>query len=366
MKRHAAVLVLLAAAIWAIATNGRSDAFQPQPRARGAQPNNTGAAPSAPNRAAPERTATGGVQTTRKAVAQPAQQTDDSRPKSDAPPASVAGTVVVERSVIEPIDQVTLASDVPGIIAELPFREGDEVPAERLVARLRDEIPKAALQTARKLADTTIEEQYAAAAHEVAAATVDKAEMANEKVFGAVPVVEVLRLELDEHRAELQIDKARHDRGVAESRADEAEAQLNAYTLKAPFSGVVTRVHKKVGEAVRQGEQIIDLVNTSRVRVEGYIAVSDFWNVKRGNLVRVQIDLPGLRPDIADRVFEGRLVFVDRTVHPVAQRVRVLAELDNPDDLLKGGLKARMTIHPDEMYNADAAPESGDSEPAAR
>lgn len=252
------------------------------------------------------------------------------------------------------IDQRTLASDVPGILAEVPFREGDEVPARVMVARLRDDVPAAAYKTTQKLATSDIEERYAEAAFHVAEATVDAAEAANNLVSSAVPLIEVKRLELDAERANLQIDKAVHDREVADLRAGEAKAQLDTYTITAPFEGVITRVHKQVGEAIRQGDPIIELVSTKRVKVEGYVPVGDFWTIQRGNLVRVWIELPGVRHPIEDRVFEGRLIFVDRTVHPVTRMVRVWAEVDNPDDLLRGGLPAQMTIHPDKTYEAPA------------
>ena len=346
MQRRAAILaVVLAAATWMVISNGRSDAFQAQPRSRAAQPARSGAEP--------------------RATGQPVERRPLAEARSDAaadrtaePPAASAarpdGSIVVDRGQIMLIDQVTLASDVPGILAEIPFREGDEVPARVLVAKLRDDIPAAAFETARKLSTSDIEERYAAAAHRVASATVEAAEDANQQVSNAVPLIEVKRLELDEERAFLQIDKAVHDREVADLRAAEAKAQLDAYTITAPFEGVVTRVHKQVGEAIRQGDPIIELVSTKRVRVEGNIPVGDYWNVQRGNLVRVWIELPGVRHAIEDRVFEGRLVFVDRTAHPVTRTVRVWAEVDNPDDLLRGGLPAQMTIHPDKTYDAPA------------
>ena len=344
MKRRAAILaVVLAAATWMVFSNGRSDAFQAQPRTRAIQPGRAAVEPGAAGRPAERRPAA----SVRPPAAQPAEQPVASAARAD-------GSILVDRGQIMLIDQRTLASDVPGILAEVPFREGDEVPARVMVARLRDDVPAAAYKTTQKLATSDIEERYAEAAFHVAEATVDAAEAANNLVSSAVPLIEVKRLELDAERANLQIDKAVHDREVADLRAGEAKAQLDTYTITAPFEGVITRVHKQVGEAIRQGDPIIELVSTKRVKVEGYVPVGDFWTIQRGNLVRVWIELPGVRHPIEDRVFEGRLIFVDRTVHPVTRMVRVWAEVDNPDDLLRGGLPAQMTIHPDKTYEAPA------------
>ena len=47
---------------------------------------------------------------------------------------------------------------------------------------------------------------------------------------------------------------------------NEAQAQLDTFSIRAPFAGVVTRVHRGKGEAVRQGDQVLELVSTQRVR----------------------------------------------------------------------------------------------------
>ncbi|HUG93309.1 MAG TPA: efflux RND transporter periplasmic adaptor subunit [Planctomycetaceae bacterium] len=354
MQRRAAIAtIVLVAAGWTVWTVDRSDAFQP------------------PGRADRTRPAAG-------AQPQPSPARAEAAPRAADSPASAGAaerSVPVERSRIMLIDQRVLASEVPGIVAEVPFREGDEVAAGALVARLRDDVPKAALATAQKLAEADIEKRYAEAAFEVADKMVEAAQRSNERFARSVPLMELERLQLDSHRADLQIEKSDFDRELNELRAGEAEAQLNAYTITAPFDGVVTRVERKVGEAVRQGDPILELVSTRRVRVEGEVDVRHAWEIKRGNPVRVQIGrtavvedlpaqrngrafdsarVPGVQPrhleipaDIRDRVFEGRVVYVDPTVHPIVLTVRVWAEVENPDGILKSGLPAQMTINPD-------------------
>ena len=108
---------------------------------------------------------------------------------------------------------------------------------------------------------------------------------------------------------------------------------------------------KYPGEAVRQGDPIVALVSTKRVRVEGEIDVRGSWQVRRGNAVTVEIDLDDAPPEIKGRTFEGRLVYVDPTVDAISLTVRVWAEVDNPDGLLKAGLGATMTIFPDRMVD---------------
>ena len=147
-------------------------------------------------------------------------------------------------------------------------------------------------------------------------------------------------------RSELQIEKAQMDRELNYLARDEAMAQLKTYKVEAPFAGIVTRVHKRQGEAVRQGDPILELVNTDRVRVEGDVKISQIWNIRRGDLVKVQLEIPNFDLDVEKLTFEGRIVFVDVSVEPVSGTVRVWAEVENSGNLLRAGLSAKMTIYP--------------------
>ena len=62
-----------------------------------------------------------------------------------------------------------------------------------------------------------------------------------------------------------------------------------------------------------------------------------------GRPVTVRVDLP----DGPKAEFVGKLVFVSREVNPVnLEYIRVWAELDNDDLLLRPGVTAEMTIEP--------------------
>ncbi|MBW3540302.1 MAG: HlyD family efflux transporter periplasmic adaptor subunit [Planctomycetes bacterium] len=243
------------------------------------------------------------------------------------------------------IDQVVLAGDTPGVLAEVKFHEGDSVPARTNVARLHDDVARAALATAEEVAQDEIEIEYAKAAHEVASIKLEKARAANRDTPGAVPQLEIEELKLDAERSRLQIKKAGKDKEIAGLRRDEAAAALKGYAVNAPeFDGVVVRVYKHAGEAVRQGDPIMEIVSTRRLRAEGMVNVRDAWKIKPGHLVHLQLYVPEEGGTFADRTFEGRVTFVDKSVDPVNRKVRVWAEVDNADDALKGGLQAWMTI----------------------
>lgn len=245
---------------------------------------------------------------------------------------------------IKLLDDVVLSSDRGGVIGRLDVREGDAVRERDLVVLLKDEVARAALATAEREADSDIEIRYAEKAAEVARAEYDKALDANRRVEGTVPAVEVRRLKLAAEKSTLEIESARYRHDLNGLKRDETAVQVQTFRVEAPFDGIVTRVHRAKGESVRQGDPILELSNTRRVRVEGYIALRDTWGVSAGQEVRVRLDLPDVDLPVEKEIFPGRVVFVDVKAAPVTGGVRVWAEVENADNVLRAGLTARMQI----------------------
>lgn len=244
---------------------------------------------------------------------------------------------------IKPADQVTLSVNQSGVIGSIP-REGDTVEPEQLVIQLEDALARAALAVAEKEAGNDVKVRYAAKAADVSRLTWEDAVEINMNVKGAIPETEVRLKKLEYDRDVLQIEQTEHDQTIALLKRDEAEAQLKLFHVKSPVAGTVTRVLKNKGEAVRQGEPVLELVNTRRVRVEGYLDVADRRRVAPGCPVQVTPEAAEGAPAAAPAT--GTIVFVDVVVQPVTSKVRIWADVDNPDDLLLPGLTVNMSIAP--------------------
>jgi membrane fusion protein, multidrug efflux system len=263
------------------------------------------------------------------------------------PPAAPKGrtSLVIERCWIKLVDQVMLASDRPGVIGRLTATEGTAVARDEQVVRLLDDVTRARLARAEKEVGNDIEIRYARKAADVARIEFDKALLANQRVPGAIPDIEINRLRLARERSVLQIEQAEHTFELNRLARDEAAAELNTFQIAAPFDGIVTNVYKRTGEAVVQGEPILELTSTRRIRIEGYVNVADAWRVQAGDRVEARLDIPDVDLDVERETFGGRIVFVDVTVEKVSRKVRVWAEVENRDDILRAGLNATMVVH---------------------
>lgn len=253
------------------------------------------------------------------------------------------------------IRQVTLACDRPGVVKSVEFHEGDAVEAKQQVVLIADEVARANLASAEAKADNDVDVRFNEMARKVAEVEHQKNVEANEKAEAkskaegkqlVVPVspLEILKLRFAADKAGLGIEHAKNELKLNTLAAAQARAELATYSVMAPFDGVVTRVLKHPGEAVRQGDPIMELVNVDRVRIEGRVTLTDIRAIKLKHKVRVKLNDPDFDLPEAAQEFVGRVSFIDLTVDPVTRETRVWAEVENRDNILRAGLMAEMVI----------------------
>ena len=279
------------------------------------------------------------------AVAAGAAWTGHAAP-SAAEPSSNPKSVVVEKCLVVLIDKVDLSFERPGILGSIVVREGDEVKEGQLLATLKDDVAKATLAVAQAEAESDVEIRFAQKSGDLALVEHEKMQAANREKPKTVPDLEVKKAYLAYEKTVLEAEKATHSRKVHTLKRDEAQVQLDTYRILAPFEGFVTRVHLSKGGTVRQGDPVIELVSTKKVKVEGQVKVGDLATVRPGSKVSVKLDVAEAGSGAASRVFLGKIVFVDVKSIPVGHKIRVWAEVDNVDNALRSGLDATMTILP--------------------
>ena len=267
---------------------------------------------------------------------------DDSEPAEQV--TREPGAVTLPKCSVKLQYSVVLASDRPGLIAHVEPKEGDIVRKDQEIVFLKDEIAVAIFNITKQKAENDVNKRFAEKSAAVAEAEWKKMLESNRKVPGSIPSTEVERAKLNFEKGLLQGEQAEHEQSVAVLEKEKAAAELQTYKIEAPFDGEVRKVLKHKGEAVTQGTPILELISTRSVRVEGYLPIEDFYSVRKGDPVEVQLDIPDKDLEIEKEVFEGKVYFIDKTVSPVNYGARVWAEVLNPDEKLIEGLHAKMTI----------------------
>jgi macrolide-specific efflux system membrane fusion protein len=105
------------------------------------------------------------------------------------------------------------------------------------------------------------------------------------------------------------------------------------------LAGVVVQVRRRRGEWVQPGETVVRVLRIDRLRAEGFVRASDIEGDMTNAPVTLRVSLAGQPQE-----FQGVVAFVAPEIDPVNGQVRVWAEFDNPDLLLRPGLKGSMSI----------------------
>jgi len=253
--------------------------------------------------------------------------------------------ILIANCHLRSIDQAELASEYSGILVQI-VKPGVRVKAGSVVAQLDDALAKARLAVAAKEAASDVEIRFAKKTLEFAQLKYERAMNAESTLAGTISEVEIKELRLSVEKALLQLEQAQNQFELSQLRKQEVEATVRQKRIIVPFDGFVRAVHKEPGEVVNEGETILEVVNTDRLRIEGHLALDEIANVKVGDQVAVQI-AAGRHVDKA-RIVRGRVVFLDISVEPVSQKARILAEIPNSDGLLYEGMLASMVILQDQ------------------
>ena len=274
-----------------------------------------------------------------------------------------ARRVKLDKCHITLIDHVTLASDRTGILKAVKYKEGDLATKGSLVVLIADEVAQANLAAAEKKASNENELNFARIAKKAADSERDRMINANKIAVekgGKEPVaqLDIDKSQLAADKAGISITAAEHELGLNKLNAAVTAAELRTYSVLAEFDGVVTRIYKKKGEAVRQGDPVAEIINTDRVRVEGYVPLVDLRYAKQGAKVYVRLNVADLDLPEEKEVFEGRITFVDVVSEPIDRTTRIYAEVQNRDNILRAGLEATMEIEVETpSTTAKSAPE---------
>lgn len=294
--------------------------------------------------------------------------------------------VLVASGTVEATD-ARLGFEVPGRLAEVAVREGDEVEAGRLLARLDDASARARRdQAAAQLAAARAQladllagarEQEIAEARAAVAAAGDRLTDAHRDVErtrmlhqgGASPREALDKAELAASLAASQLTQAeerlrlleagpRRERveaqraavGAAAASLAAAETALSELDLAAPFAGVVTVRHREPGEVVAPGQPVVTLLDLGDRWVRIYLPEDRIGAVSLGAPAAIAVDT------YPDRSFEGAVrriaseaEFTPKTVQTPEERVRLVYAVEvqvtgDPERVLKPGMPADVEL----------------------
>ena len=134
----------------------------------------------------------------------------------------------------------------------------------------------------------------------------------------------------------------------AQAKADLAEAELNFTKVKAPFDGIVDRLHEQQGSLVKEGDILTTLSDNSVMWVYFNVpeaATSNTWP----NRVRIRRDLE-IELMLANgnkfrRQIAGKIGAIEANFNNETGNIAFRADFPNPDGLLRHGQTGTVLIN---------------------
>lgn len=171
-----------------------------------------------------------------------------------------------------------------------------------------------------------------------------------EQIAAAEAEVEALAAQRDAAQAQLdlsmagatvaEITVAKANLLQAQTALERARLALEKAVLKAPFDGIVTRLHVAPGEYTTPQMPVLTLVDDSRFGIEAKVDETDIGWVETGQEVRLTLDA------FPSRALEGRVATIDATASPDMGIVsyKVVIEIEPTDLTLRDGMTANAEI----------------------
>ena len=206
-------------------------------------------------------------------------------------------------------ESVIVRPEIAGRITEIPFNEGTKVTKGQVLVQFDNAIQKAELVQAE-------------AALALSRANFERAQELMRRGAGTERAFDEARSKLRSDEAAVQLSRTR----------------LDKLAITAPFDGVVGLRKVSVGDYVNVGADIANLEMIDPLKVDFRVAEIFLAAIRPGQKIVVTLDaMPG-------RSFAGEVYAIDPLIEATGRSIVLRARIANPDEVLRPGLFARVTL----------------------
>lgn len=233
-----------------------------------------------------------------------------------------------------------------GNVAKVTVQEGQKVAEGDLLAQVDDTLARVNYEIAQLQADD--ETDIESARLQLAQA---ESELQRIKGLGAnAAPVELQKTEYVRNLAKTQLAGKELELKRAKAVAAARKAALEDYAVRAPFGGVVAQKMIEVGETTAPVERrLFQVIDISKVYVEVHPEISHITDLASGDKAVISTDV------FPDRQFAASIASVSPSIDPGGRYFGVKILVENPDELLRPGMKVQVTF-PEKITGVTEAP----------
>ena len=209
---------------------------------------------------------------------------------------------------LEAVQGTTLTTEVGGIVREILFQPGTEVQADTELLRLdteTDQAQLASLQAAARLADQELRRAR--------------------------------QLQQERNISEAEVQRRESEADQARASVAAQQARISQKSLRAPFDGILGIRRVNLGQFISPGDPIVTLEAVDPIFVNFTLTERRLGQIRTGQSIAVDVD------SFADS-FAGEIIAIEPRVRSASRSFEVQALLDNPEQRLRAGQFARVTL----------------------
>jgi RND family efflux transporter MFP subunit len=228
-----------------------------------------------------------------------------------------------------------IASEVEGLVIDLPVRDGRTVRKDQPLARLGTR----ALDL--RLAAATAQLKEAVARARLAERNLERArELFDSRVAS--------QQQLDDVSYEYDAWQGRVEQLTAE--IESINLDIERSTTRAPFAGTVVSERTEVGEWIRVGDPVVEIVSLEHLEVRVEVPERYFRNLKPGAGATITFD------SLAEGPVEGKVTAIIPRADPQARTFPLKVRIPHLDGRIGVGMLAQVTLPVGESYRATVVP----------
>lgn len=249
-----------------------------------------------------------------------------------APPTAVTSTAAKEETwqqtldltgTFSPVQGVTVSAEEPGKVVNIAFESNQKVKKDDLLVQLDTSVEQAQLQSAE-------------AREKLAQSNLDR----DSSLTGSSALA---KKELDNDESQLQQAKA----DVAQYKAI-----ITRKTIKASFAGLTGIRQVQLGQYLAAGSPVVTLQTLDPIYIDFQVPQQSLAQLQQGQAIQAVIDV------FPNETFHGKITAINPEVNDTTRTVRVRAEMENPQEKIRSGMFARVTVVFEKSENYITVPQT--------
>jgi RND family efflux transporter MFP subunit len=253
---------------------------------------------------------------------------------------SVAGRSIgldpVLHGLALPTLQVTMSAPIEGVLMTVMGDEGRRVNRGDILAQMDNRVAAAAVQMARRRAESVAGAAQAKAAYKLA--DLQFKAVAKAHAAQASSPFELNEAGFSRDQAKAAFRMAIDTREIAHAALELEQEKLELHNVRAPFDGRVIRIFVQPGATLTTASPLLEIVSLDSLEAQMHLPLDLYGKLRAGQTYELMAQEP------VSRSLQGRLKTIDPVIDPSSRTFRCVFVIDNADGSLPAGFALRLPV----------------------